>query len=37
MLILQKDVTFIDATEVEIRNIIKLSPAKSCELDPLPT
>ena len=29
--------TFMDATEVEIRNIIKLSPAKSCELDPLPT
>ena len=29
--------TFMDATEIEIRNIIKLSPAKSCELDPLPT
>ena len=29
--------TFMDATEVEIRNIIKLSPVKSCELDPLPT
>ena len=29
--------TFMDATEVEIRNIIELSPAKSCELDPLPT
>ena len=29
--------TFMDATEVEIRNIIKLSPANSCELDPLPT
>ena len=29
--------TFMDATEVEIRNIIKLSPAKSCEQDPLPT
>ena len=29
--------TFMDAIEVEIRNIIKLSPAKSCELDPLPT
>ena len=28
--------TFMDATEVEIRNIIKLSPAKSCELDPSP-
>ena len=28
---------FMDATEIEIRNIIKLSPAKSCELDPLPT
>ena len=27
----------MDATEVEIRNIIKLSPAKSCELDPLRT
>ena len=29
--------TFMDATEIEIRNIIKLSPAKSCELDLLPT
>ena len=29
--------TFMDATEIEIRNIINLSPAKSCELDPLPT
>ena len=29
--------TFMDATELEIRNIIKLSPAKTCELDPLPT
>ena len=29
--------TFMDATELEIRIIIKLSPAKSCELDPLPT
>ena len=29
--------TFMDATEIEIRNIIKLSPAKSCELDPLPS
>ena len=29
--------TFMDATEVEILNIIKVSPAKSCELDPLPT
>ena len=29
--------TFMDVTEVEIRNIIKLSPAKSCELDPLHT
>ena len=29
--------TFMDATEIEIRNIIKLSPAKSCEPDPLPT
>ena len=28
--------TFMDATELEIWNIIKLSPAKSCELDPLP-
>ena len=28
---------FMDATEVEIRNIVKLSPTKSCELDPLPT
>ena len=28
--------TFMDATEVEIRYIIKLSHAKSCELDPLP-
>ena len=25
------------ATEAEIWNIIKLSPVKSCELDPLPT
>ena len=29
--------TFMDATEAEIWNIFKLSPAKSCELDPLPT
>ena len=29
--------TFMDATEAEIRNIIKLSPAKSCELDLLTT
>ena len=29
--------SFMDATEIEIRNIIKLSPAKSCKLDPLPT
>ena len=29
--------TFMDATEIEIRNIIKLSTAESCELDPLPT
>ena len=29
--------TIMDANEIEIRNIIKLSPAKSCELDPLPT
>ena len=29
--------TFIDATELDIRNIIKLSPTNSCELDPLPT
>ena len=29
--------TFMDATEMEIWNIIQLSPAKSCELDPLPT
>ena len=29
--------TFMDATELEIRNIIKLSPAMSCELDLLPT
>ena len=28
--------TFRDATEAEIWNIIKLSPVKSCELDPLP-
>ena len=28
--------TFMDATEAEIWNIIKLSPVKSCELDPLP-
>ena len=27
----------LDATELEILNIIKLSPTKSCELDPLPT
>ena len=27
----------MDATEAEIRNIIKLPPVKSCELDPLPT
>ena len=29
--------TFMDATEAEIWNIVKLSPVKSCELDPLPT
>ena len=29
--------TFMDATEAEIWNIIKLSPVKSCELEPLPT
>ena len=29
--------TFMDAKEIEIRNIIKLPHAKSCELDPLPT
>ena len=29
--------TFMDATEAEIWNIIKRSPVKSCELDPLPT
>ena len=29
--------TFMDATEAEIWNIIKQSPVKSCELDPLPT
>ena len=29
--------TFMDATEAEIWNIIKLSPVKSCGLDPLPT
>ena len=29
--------TFMDATEAEIWNIIKLSPVKSCELHPLPT
>ena len=29
--------TFMEATEAEIRNIIKLSLVKSCELDPLPT
>ena len=29
--------TFMDAMEAEIWNIIKLSPVKSCELDPLPT
>ena len=29
--------TFMYATEIEIQNIIRLSPAKSCELDPLPT
>ena len=27
----------MDATKAEIWNIIKLSPVKSCELDPLPT
>ena len=27
----------MDATEAEIWNIIKLSPVKSCEMDPLPT
>ena len=29
--------TFMDATEAEMWNIIKLSPVKSCELDPLST
>ena len=29
--------TFIDATEADIWNIIKLSQVKSCELDHLPT
>ena len=29
--------TFMDAIEIEIQNIIKLSPVKSCELDPLST
>ena len=29
--------TFMDATEVEIQNIINLSPTKSCELYPFPT
>ena len=29
--------TFMEATEAEIRNIIKMSPVKSCELDPLHT
>ena len=29
--------TFLDATEADIWNIIKLLPDKSCELDPLPT
>ena len=29
--------TFMYATEAEIWNIVKLSPVKSCELDPLPT
>ena len=28
---------FMDTTVAEIWNIIKLSPVKSCELDPLPT
>ena len=27
----------MDATELEIHNIIKMSPANSCELDPIPT
>ena len=27
----------MEATEAYIRNIIKLSPVKPCELDPLPT
>ena len=27
----------LDATEAELWNIIKLSPVKPCELDPLPT
>ena len=31
------NIIIMDATEAEIWNIIKLSPAKSCELDPLPT
>ena len=29
--------SFMEDTEAEIRNIIKLSPVKSCEQDPLPT
>ena len=30
-------IIFMDATELQIRYIIKLSPDKSRELDPLPT
>ena len=29
--------TFMEVSEADIRNIIKLSPIKSCEFDPLPT
>ena len=29
--------TFMDAIEADIWNIIKVSPVRSCELDPLPT
>ena len=28
---------YMETTEAEKRNIIKLSPVKSCDLDPLPT
>ena len=30
-------ITFMEATEAEIRNMIKRSPIKSREIDPLPT